>query len=358
MDYMPSAMKGVVLTSTGEILATPSPAELVNLFNRSPKVGLNFGKIFDFEEGDSGEKDSQERHDDGATSPPPSPSSRKEREKAKDKDKDKDDASSENSTSSSGTSAANTRKQQALAAAPPPTRIRRPSIRSSHRASRSQPATLPTSASDPAGFGINGDSASSSNGHSQAKPLPHPHLRPSGSSSNLAAAAAAARSLPIPVPRSHPSPEYDFADEENLPSPFLKRVDKAAAKAAAVASASSSISNPSNVSPTCVPNSSSKGTQSTDSGPGSSSSSKVKRRGSSGLLLRAVAAANNTRRGTPSTSSSTSVGPPNANSIGMESESEMMTSNSSVGEVGADARPSLASARKASEEARKALLRP
>ena len=360
MDYMPSAMKGVVLTLTGEILSTPSPAELVNLFNRSPKVGLNFGKIFDFEEGDSGEKDSSERRDDGAASPPPSPSSRKEREKTKDKDKDKDDASSENSTSSSGTSASNTRKQQAVVAAPPPTRIRRPSIRSSHRASRSQPATLPTSTSDPAGFNINGDSASTSIGHSQAKPLPHPHLRPSSSSSNLAAAAtAAARSLPIPVPRSHPSPEYDFADEENLPSPFLKRVDKAAAAKAAAIAAASILSNPSNVSPTSGPNSSSKGTQSTDSGPGSSSSSKVKRRGSSGLLLRAVAAANSTRRGTPSTSSSTSIGPPNANSVGMENEGEMMTSGSSVGEVGGvDARPSLASARKASEEARKALLRP
>jgi hypothetical protein len=119
---MPSAMKGVVLTSTGEILATPYPLELVNLFNRSPKAGPNFGKIFDFEEGDSGEKESQERHEDGAASPPPSPSLRKEREKAD--DKDKDDASSENSTSSSGTSAANTRKQQA--AAPLPTRILHP----------------------------------------------------------------------------------------------------------------------------------------------------------------------------------------------------------------------------------------
>ena len=31
MDYMPSAIKGVVLTSTGEILAAPTPAELVDL---------------------------------------------------------------------------------------------------------------------------------------------------------------------------------------------------------------------------------------------------------------------------------------------------------------------------------------
>jgi NIMA (never in mitosis gene a)-related kinase len=43
----------------------------------------------------------------------------------------------------------------------------------------------------------------------------------------------------------------------------------------------------------------------------------------------------------------------------MEGEGEMMTSSSSTGEVGGiDARPSLASARKASEQARQALLRP
>jgi len=47
----------------------------------------------------------------------------------------------------------------------------------------------------------------------------------------------------------------------------------------------------------------------------------------------------------------TSVSPPNANGSGMEGESEMMTSSSSVGEVGGvDARPSLVSARKTSEE--------
>ena len=228
----------------------------------------------------------------GLPVPPTTLSWRKEREKAKDKDKDKDDASSKNSTSSSGTSAATTRKQQAVAAALPPTRIRPPSIHSSHRASRSQLATLPASTPNPAGFRVNGDTASSSNGHSQAKPFPHPYLQPASSGSNLAAAAAAPRSLPIPVPRSHPSPEYDFAGKENLPSPFLRRVDKAAAAKAAVVAAASSISNPSNVSLTCVPNPNSEGTQSTDSGPGLSSSSKVKRRGSSGLLLRAVAAAN------------------------------------------------------------------
>ena len=80
-------------------------------------------------------------------------------------------------------------------------------------------------------------------------------------------AAAATRSLP--VSRSRPSPEYNFAGEENFPSLFLKRVDKAIwAKAAA---ASLSISNPSIMS-----NSSSNGPkapQSTDGGLGPGSSS-------------------------------------------------------------------------------------
>ena len=178
MDYMPSAMKGVILTSTGEILATPPPTELVNLFKCSPNVGLNFGKIFDFEEGDSGKKEVQDRHEDDGASPPPSPSSREER--VKDKDKDPDDAVSGNSTSLSGTSATNTRKQS-TAAAVPPTRVRRPLIRSSHHASRCQPATLATSTSDPAGFNnIDDNGMFPSNEHGQVKAFPHPHLRPSG----------------------------------------------------------------------------------------------------------------------------------------------------------------------------------
>ena len=52
IDFIPSAMKGIVLTSTGETLATPSQAELANLFKCSPKLGLKFPKIFDFKGGD------------------------------------------------------------------------------------------------------------------------------------------------------------------------------------------------------------------------------------------------------------------------------------------------------------------
>ena len=141
----------------------------------------------------------------------------------------------------------------------------------------------------------------------------HHHL--SGGNSNVAMAAAATRSLPIPVSRSYPLPEYNFADEENLPSLFLKREMGANA-----ATASLSIS----LNPSTVSNSSSNGLkapQSTDGGPGpGSSSSSVKRQGSGGLLLRAVAAANNTRRGTLSSSLLTSLAAPNGNSIGMESD--------------------------------------
>ncbi|KDR66658.1 hypothetical protein GALMADRAFT_1359435 [Galerina marginata CBS 339.88] len=55
-DDVAFAKKGVVLTSTDETLATPKPVELVNLFNRSHKVGLNFNRIFELEEGNSGER--------------------------------------------------------------------------------------------------------------------------------------------------------------------------------------------------------------------------------------------------------------------------------------------------------------
>jgi NIMA (never in mitosis gene a)-related kinase len=45
-----SAMKGVVLTNTGELLETPSSNGFAKLFVATPKVGLNFEKIFEYEE--------------------------------------------------------------------------------------------------------------------------------------------------------------------------------------------------------------------------------------------------------------------------------------------------------------------
>jgi len=89
-DFIPSAMKGTVLTSMGESLATPFQAELVNLFNCSPKVGLNFAKIFDFEAGNhNGILAGKPCDDEEADSPPPSSSSRKTKEKLWKKDIDK-----------------------------------------------------------------------------------------------------------------------------------------------------------------------------------------------------------------------------------------------------------------------------
>ncbi len=294
-------MKGVVLTTTGETLSTPAPSELSKLFDASPKVGLNFAKIFDFDEN---EKRAEKHQAVADHSPPPSPSSRKEREKekAKERDQDKDDVYETTGSTNSSTPTTSTTQL-----GPQPTRIRRPSIRSSTRAdTNGRPTTISTSVSEP---GISSSSSSSSlasQGH-RPKPLPHPHLRPSTSNSNLTSLARAA-GLPIPVPRDHPSPEYDFSDEENLPSPFLKKIDNRGLIKPAVAA-------------------------------GTSSSATVKLKRNSGLLLRAVAAANNLGR------RSHAEHPAPVTSVTTPRTSEI-------------ARPSLTSARKASEEARKALSRP
>ncbi|KIY47270.1 kinase-like protein, partial [Fistulina hepatica ATCC 64428] len=42
-----SAMKGIIMTATGEALATPVPGELANIFLGSPQVDLKFTSIFD-----------------------------------------------------------------------------------------------------------------------------------------------------------------------------------------------------------------------------------------------------------------------------------------------------------------------
>ena len=75
IDFIPSAMKGIVLTSTGGSLATPSQAE------------LNFAKIFDFKGGDhNGTPVRKPRDDEEADSPSPSPSSRKTKHKERRKE--------------------------------------------------------------------------------------------------------------------------------------------------------------------------------------------------------------------------------------------------------------------------------
>jgi hypothetical protein len=253
-NYQPSAMKGVVFTATGETLATPTPAELTNLFVNSPKVGLNFSKIFDFEVGEG--EDGTDREDNSdADGPPPSPSIR-DRVKIEPK-----------------------LTQRDTSAGAPPSRLRRPSVHLSV-----QCPVLPSSTSDPTGL-----SAPAPQSKADFK-------RPSAGTAPIATKRSAT------VPQSSPgAPEYDFSDEENLPSPFLRRAERETAL--------------------------------TSGGPGATLRSQgTHKRPSGGNLLRVVAAANVV----------------NANAGG----------NAGKGSVKNNlTRPSVTSARKAGEEARKALLR-
>ncbi|KAG5725163.1 G2-specific protein kinase nimA [Termitomyces sp. T112] len=275
LDSLPSAMKGVVLTSTGEVLATPTPAEVANLFQNSPKVGLNFTKIFDFEDVDGEDESSQASSSIPVTNGdlPPSPSSRKEKERTKTKVRQRDAPSAAQSAVLSPTiSSSNPSNAHS-------TRLRRPSIRSRPRVERT--ATLPSSTSEPSSLSSASGSASTS--HVVPKPLPHPHLaNPTGR-----------------MVVTKQQPEYDLADEENLPSPFLKRnLDRPAARPPA---------------------------------------QQVKKCSSIGHGLRAVAAAN----------------------AAIKRVSASLSSGDAPTEPpDAPTRPALASARKADEEARKTLSRP
>ncbi|KAJ6518760.1 kinase-like domain-containing protein [Mycena sanguinolenta] len=263
--FQPSAMKGVVLTTTGEALATPSPAELAKMFDlskrfedevgASPKVGLNFAQVFDFEDGDDGA---------GRTCESPLRS---------DSDVDDEDGASEAAatatTSSWRTSRTRSRDpdlEPSSSSGAPPTRLRRPSIRTSARR-----PTLPPSLSDPTGLAAS--TPEGSQAKNRPKPLPHPHLASTSSSQPVPPPAAR------PIARTQPaSPEYDLNDEENLPSPFLKRADRAAAAAAATATGTGSVKRP------------------------------LTKRPSSGNFLRVVAAANASagKRGTSTSRTSTS----------------------------------------------------
>ena len=169
-----SAMRGVVLTDTGEVIPTPvaapHPVELARLVLDSPKVGLNFGGIFDGrkdyeEESEDGEGEGEHAEPDDLASP----SARrmlvieqKERERKQAQEK-------ENVTPVPSASV---------------TRLRKPSIRAT------RPLFLPSSASCPDGL--------------SNAPAQHPLG---------------------PASQSVPASTYDLDDEENLPSPFLKRIE-------------------------------------------------------------------------------------------------------------------------------------
>ncbi|KAH8119449.1 Pkinase-domain-containing protein [Phellopilus nigrolimitatus] len=250
-----SAMRGVVLTATGETIQTPAPfgrtkagpgadagAALTKIIRESPRIGLNFRKIFDFEaESDSStEAGDAEEDDDYETTTttttrlssgsgsgssterkPVDLSSPTQNVGARSKPRDsmgtrRDSMGTRrDSLGARRLSAGITRSRSqatvtfssnkaastpaagagACAAKPPavPTRLRRPSVR--------RRPSMPISASTP-------------NLSSDTPAAPHP-TRVRASAPN------ATRAAPPP-----PTPRYDPSDEENLPSPFLRRVER------------------------------------------------------------------------------------------------------------------------------------
>ncbi|CAK5267643.1 unnamed protein product [Mycena citricolor] len=205
--FQPSAMKGVVLTNTGEVLTTPSPAELAKMFDlsrrfedevmASPKVGLNFAQVFDGDKKDAGRGLVQ-----------------KLRETALESESEAEDE--ERETIRRTTQVRRRRESGADVngeGSAPPTRLRRPSIRTSGRRS-----LVPSTVSDSE---IATTSTSTTQSKPKARPLPHPHLAATGSTA-------------FPT-RSNTAPTYDMDDDENLPSPFLKRTERVAAAAGSAA---------------------------------------------------------------------------------------------------------------------------
>ncbi|KAH9895184.1 kinase-like domain-containing protein [Cubamyces lactineus] len=210
----PSAMKGVILTATGEPVATPSPAELAKLFVDTPKVGLNFAKIFDFDTededdgdgadglglGSDGELD-EEGYETDTRPRPASREKRRERKEEKESDSEGTPTQSTSNLPSTGTSTSS------AAPALRPTRLRRPSIRASSASAAYRPAAVATEAATSSSSG-----SGSGSGRIRITRASSTSSVPSTTGSVAALAQA-------------PPPQYDMADVENLPSPFLKKVE-------------------------------------------------------------------------------------------------------------------------------------
>jgi hypothetical protein len=298
LDLAPSAMKGVVLTATGEPLATPAQGELAKLFVDSPKVGLDFSKIFDkTSKFVSEDHDGQDTDDDEG--PPPSPCIRKS----------SPDAGRPQSSVRASTSADQTPVTQSARQS----RLRRPSL--IQRLPATKRSTVPSSESDP--------SSLSSSSQRTMPPTnnrpPHPSDSVSANPSSSATSTSSTGSK-VKVPRTDPLPQYDLSDEENLPSPFLKRVERERVL----------------VTPSDEHELPSPFLKRVERAP---SVLRNKRPSNSNQLLKAAATnLASTRAGKIAPSSTASA-------------KEKLTG-------GTISRPSVANARKASEEARKALLRP
>ena len=213
-----SAMKGVVFTATGETLNTPAPPQFANLFVATPKVGLHFEKIFDesYEE-EHTQKPEEPTQDDGETSeapsdtpnapPTPSKPERKTPSSSATKITRSNSAATVKSAGSSSTSrttstrTASTRTRRTSLIPTPPTKTaitRTTSVGPAvHQRSNSEQPTPPSSRK----------CASSTGTLTRTK------------SSHLGS------TPPSPV-------QWDLQDEENLPSPFLKKAERERQRAA------------------------------------------------------------------------------------------------------------------------------
>ncbi|KAM6501494.1 hypothetical protein JOM56_004508 [Amanita muscaria] len=225
-DFIPSAMKGVILTSTGQVVETPTPSELVNIFKTSPKVGLGFAKIFDFEgKKQNGLEISSSEGEDDDTPPPPSPSCRKERERERLRRGKSDVSCSSRCSSSSGTSNQSnqgdpsTVKKAPPQSAQPATRLRKPSIRTSARTALTRTATAPVGVFHGCGVANNNDTVKKA---SSKKSVP----RVSSSSQTQKEKEDEKENNTVTFPPARSTPRYNLEDEDNLPSPFLKRGER------------------------------------------------------------------------------------------------------------------------------------
>lgn len=236
-ETLPSAMKGVILTATGEALATPSPNELAKIFSQSPRVGLGFTKIFESDADAVNDANSLRdkrssnvsAESEEADSPPPSPSTRKERGR---KDRGKNKTGLYGASLGSGSSTSTLRLPAAsIGTGTGVAQIRptRPSICSSAqrptiKRALSTTAISAAASSKPASRSNLVSSASTATSKPLQRPKStsrleqHSHLR-STVPLNPAYVPLLA-TIPTQLP---PAPIYDFTDEENLPSPFLKK---------------------------------------------------------------------------------------------------------------------------------------
>jgi NIMA (never in mitosis gene a)-related kinase 2 len=317
----PSAMRGVVLTETGEKLATPSPAEFAKLFIATPKVALNFTQIFDFDSEAEDSAAEQSYETEKFSLPGTARGHKRVAENLSDSD-DLEDEGEEDLES--------TPKPVHQPPTARPTRLRRPSI----RASSSKPITESSSAPSLVSRSKSTSSASSASSASSSSTV---HSSRAKSRSRPPSSASNERTSFVPQRDRGDPPEYDLSDEENLPSPFLKKVDRE--RIARTTSA------PAHGLPTTT-------TTLSAAGPASARTRLVPRK-SGANTLRAVAVVN-AANAAGSVPTSKSAGTLSARTVPTRAASAM----SAIGGHTAGVRSSIQKAQRASEEARKALFRP